>query len=166
MDEAIGDPQRVRDFVTTALANLFGVQVTKEHAGYGIVSGNLPPQLLDLLPASALIKISFESPTPEGYHYLGRNHRFVEQLCQLVMANTLARQGKRAARAAAIRTRHVTTKTTLLLFRCRNVISRGRAAIVSSPRRCSSGEVRYPAAEGIPPTCRGKGAPLACSRDK
>jgi hypothetical protein len=66
--------------------------------------------------------VSFVSPTPEGYHYIGRNNRFVEQLCQLVMANTLARVEKRAARAAVIRTRQVATKTTLLLFRCRNVI--------------------------------------------
>ena len=43
------------------------------------------------------VQVSFESPTPEGYHYLGRNNRFVEQLCQLVMANTLARVDKRAA---------------------------------------------------------------------
>lgn len=126
VDEAIGDPNAVRDFVTATLSNLFGVQVTKEREGFGIVSGNLPPQLVDLLPSGKLIKISFESPTPEGYHYLGRNHRFVEQLCQLVMANTLARQDKRAARAAVIRTHQVNTKTTLLLFRCRNVIEQGR----------------------------------------
>jgi superfamily II DNA or RNA helicase len=126
VDEAIGDPKAVEDFVTIALPNLFGVQVRKERKGYGIVAGNLPPQLVDLLPAGPVIKISFESPTPEGYHYLGRNHRFVEQLCQLVMANTLSRQGRRAARTAAIRTDQVTTKTTLLLFRCRNVIEQGR----------------------------------------
>jgi hypothetical protein len=72
------------------------------------------------------VKVSFHSPTPEGYHYLGRNHRFVEQLCQLVMANTLTRVDKRAARAAVIRTRQVTTKATLLLFRCRNVIEQGK----------------------------------------
>ena len=42
------------------------------------------------------------------------------------MANTLARVDKRAARAAVIRTRQVTTKTTLLLFRCRNVIEQGK----------------------------------------
>src|SRR5207248_7669093 len=104
------------------LSNLFGVQVTNEREGYGIVAGNLPAQLVDLLPAGVVIKVSFESPTPEGYHYLGRNHRFVERLCQLVMANTLARQDKRAARTAVIRTRQVARKTTLLLFRCRNVI--------------------------------------------
>ncbi|MYA66670.1 MAG: DEAD/DEAH box helicase [Gammaproteobacteria bacterium] len=125
VDEAIGDPDAVRDFVIGALENIFGVQVTTEKNGFGIVAGNLPPQLGELLPEGQLIKISFESPTPEGYHYVGRNHRFVEQLCQLVMANTVAREGKRAARASVIRTRQVQTKTTLLLFRCRNVIEQG-----------------------------------------
>jgi hypothetical protein len=102
------------------------VQIAKEREGYGIVQANLRPQLVDLLPDNKIVKVSFESPTPEGYYYLGRNNRFVEQLCHVVMANTLARQDKRAARAAVIRTRQVTTKTTLLLFRCRNVIEQGR----------------------------------------
>jgi len=128
VDEAIGDVKAVEEFVTSALTNLFGVQVTKEREGYGIVMGNLPPQLVDLLPArGAVAKVSFESPTPEGYHYLGRNNRFVEQLCQIVMANTLSRVDKRAARAAVIRTRQVARKTTLLLFRCRNVIEQGKS---------------------------------------
>jgi superfamily II DNA or RNA helicase len=133
VDEAIGDPTAVRDFVTTTLSDLFGVQVTQEKEGYGIVMGNFPPQLRDLLPGERLVKVSFDSPTPEGYQYLGRNHRFVEQLCQLVMGNTLARQDRRAARAAVIRTRQVANKTTLLLFRCRNVIeqSKGTHQIVA-----------------------------------
>jgi superfamily II DNA or RNA helicase len=122
VDEAIGDPRAVEEFVVTALNNLLGVQVTKNAKGYRIVSGNLPSQLRDLLPSGQTIPVSFESPTPEGYHYLGRNNRFVEQLCQLVMAYTLARVDKRAARTAVIRTRQVAIKTTLLLFRCRNVI--------------------------------------------
>ena len=126
VDEAIGDPRAVKDFVTGALESLFGVQVTIEKKGSGVITGNLPPQLGGLLPEGQLVKISFESPTPEGYHYVGRNHRFVEQLCQLVMANTVAREGKRAARAAVIRTKQVQTKTTLLLFRCRNVIEQAR----------------------------------------
>jgi len=126
VDEAIGDPHAVEEFVTGTLASLFGVQVTSEKKGYGIVTGNLPPQIVELLPAGDLVKVSFESPTPEGYHYLGRNHRFVEQLCQIVMANTVSREDKRAARAAVIRTSQVTTKTTLLLFRCRNVIEQSK----------------------------------------
>ncbi len=126
VDEAIGDPRAVENFVSAALTNLFGVQITKAPAGYQIVTGNLPPQLVDLLPVGPLVKVSFESPTPEGYHYLGRNHRFVEQLCQLVMANTINRHDKRAARAAVIRTQQVDRKTTLLLFRCRNVIEQSK----------------------------------------
>jgi superfamily II DNA or RNA helicase len=122
VDEAIGDPKAVEEFVVSTLNNLLGVQVIKNTKGYRVVSGNLPPQLRDLLPAGQTVSISFVSPTAEGYQYIGRNNRFVEQLCQLVMANTLARVDKRAARAAVIRTRQVATKTTLLLFRCRNVI--------------------------------------------
>ncbi len=133
VDEAIGDPDAVKDFVTGALRNLFGVQIAKEEKGFGIVSGNLPHQLVGLLPEDKIIKISFTSPTPEGYHYVGRNHRFVEQLCHLVMSNTMDREGKRAARSAVIRTKQVDVKTSLLLFRCRNVIEkqRGKHQIVA-----------------------------------
>ncbi len=126
VDEAIGDPKAVEEFVSVTLNNVLGVQVTRDRKGYRIVTGNLPPALRDLLPAGDPVKVSFHSPTPEGYHYIGRNHRFVEQLCQLVMANTLARVDKRAARAAIVRTRQVATKTTLLLFRCRNVIEQSK----------------------------------------
>jgi len=126
VDEAIGDPDAVKNFVTGALRNLFGIQIATERNGFGVVSGNLPSQLTGLLPEGKIIKISFESPTPEGYHYIGRNHRFVEQLCHLVMSNTIDRTGKRAARAAVIRTKHVHVKTSIFLFRCRNVIEKQR----------------------------------------
>jgi len=116
----------VEEFVTSALNNLFGVQVIKDAKGYRIVMGNLPDQLRDLLPDGDPVKVSFKSPTAEGYHYVGRNHRFVEQICQLIMANTLARTDKHAARSAVIRTSQVSIKTTLLLFRCRNVIEQSK----------------------------------------
>lgn len=136
VDEAIGDPQAVESFVTAALNNLLGVQTTQDARDphkYRLIAGNLPPQLRELLPPGDPIRISFHSPTPEGHHYLGRNHRFVEQLCQYVMANTLARSDKRAARSAVIRTRQVSTKTTLMLFRCRNVIEqqKGQQQVVA-----------------------------------
>ena len=122
VDEAIGDPTTVKDFVVGALKNLFGVQIIFEQNGFGIVTNNLPHQLSGLLPDGQIVNVSFESPTPCGYHYLGRNHSFVEQLCQCVMSNTVTREGKRAARAAVIRSHQVDIKTTLFLFRCRNVI--------------------------------------------
>jgi superfamily II DNA or RNA helicase len=128
VDEAIGDPHAVERFVVGVLQNLLGVQVTKDKKedGFHIVAANLPPQLQVLLPEGQSVAVSFASPAPKGFLYLGRNNRFVEQLCQIVMANTLARQGAKAARAAVIRTRDVPRKTTLLLFRCRNVIEQAR----------------------------------------
>lgn len=128
VDEAIGDPRAVEEFVTGVLQSLFGVQVIRDRKepGYTIVTGNLPHQVQNLLPHGAQVQVSFVSPPPKGFHYIGRNHRFVEQLCQIIMANTLSRQDRRAARAAVIRTREVSRKTTLLLFRCRNVIEQSR----------------------------------------
>ena len=43
------------------------------------------------------------------------------------MANTLAKVDKKAARAAVIRSGQVKVKTTLMLFRCRNVIEQVKA---------------------------------------
>jgi len=133
VDEAIGDPKAVETFVVETLNNLFGVQVIKDKKGYRVVLGNLPEQLKSLLPSEDPAKISFLSPTPEGYYYIGRNNRLVEQLCQMVMANTLARLDKKAARSAVIRTDQVNVKTTLLLFRCRNVIEeqKGKHQVVA-----------------------------------
>lgn len=127
VDEAIGDPGAVEAFTITTLQNLLGVQVIPKAAHcYHLVAANIPDQLRELLPDKDVVPVSFLSPTPLGYHYLGRNNPFIEQLCQLVMANTVNRVDKRAARAAVIRTDQVETKTTLLLFRCRNVIENAR----------------------------------------
>lgn len=85
----------------TALTDILGVQVITDAKGRGhrFVLGNMPESLRSLLPESAEpFAGSFTSPTPEGYYYIGQNHRFVEQLCQLVMSNTLTREEKRAAR--------------------------------------------------------------------
>ncbi|KKL06138.1 hypothetical protein LCGC14_2599020, partial [marine sediment metagenome] len=90
---------------------------------YTLYTANLPTVMKSVLPAKERIKVSFFSPTPEGYLYLGRNHVFVEQLCQLLMANAVSGNIETGpARSAVIRCRDVKIKTTLLLFRVRNVI--------------------------------------------
>ncbi|AQT48631.1 helicase-related protein [Burkholderia cenocepacia] len=127
VDEAIGDPKAVESFVTGVLTNLMGVQITPVGAGYRVITANLTATLRETLPDRETLLVSFRSPTPEGHLYLGRNHPFVELLCQTVMSNTINRQDKRAARAAVIRTRAVSVKTSLLLFRCRNVIEQSRS---------------------------------------
>lgn len=128
-DEVIGDPRAVETFVTSVLPVLpvlLGVQIARSDQGYRLYTNNLPRLLAELLPQKPELLISFDSPTPEGYSYIGRNHPFVENLCQQVMANTINQTGKRAARAAVIRTDAVAIKTTILLFRVRNVIEERR----------------------------------------
>ena len=127
-DDAIGNPAAVAMFVTQALPALLGTQIqpdrmpSSEAPGYTLFTANLPPVLQATLPPKAEVKVSFESPTPAGYLYLGRNHVFVEQLCQLLLANAVQQRKQAPARAAVLRTAAVTTKTTLVVFRVRNVI--------------------------------------------
>lgn len=124
-DNAIGKPEDVEALVTEALGHHLGVQISKDRdiKGYTLYTANLPPILKNILPDKPELKVSFFSPTPEGYLYLGRNHNFVEQLCLYLMANALNRISEvDLARAAVIKSKTVDTKTTLLLFRVRNVI--------------------------------------------
>jgi superfamily II DNA/RNA helicase len=122
-DEAVGEPEAVEEFVVEALNCLLGVQVTRHKKGYLLFPQNLPVSLKTLLPDSNKIKITFHSPTPKGYLYLGRNHVFVEQLCQFLTAKAMTRDKRFGpARSAVIRTAEVKQKTTILLFRVRSVI--------------------------------------------
>lgn len=128
VDEALGDPMAVEEFVTTTVVSILGAQIEKKKKGYVLYTTNLPDVLKNTLPdhKGGQIKVSFESPTPEGFHYLGRNHLFNEQLCQLILANSLSHANMRATRAAVVKSKQVETKTTVVLFRCRNVIEEKR----------------------------------------
>jgi hypothetical protein len=86
--------------------------------------GNLPGHLKEILLNRDTVQVSFESPTPEGFQYIGRNHRFTEQLCQLLLALAFEQRNgfARLARASVIQTDQVKIHTTLIQFRVRNVI--------------------------------------------
>ena len=121
-DQAIGDPGAVEQFVLGALGSL-GVQMEPQQEGYKLFCSNLPGSLRETLPSESQLAVSFHSPVSPGYHYLGRNHLFVEQLCQQLLAQAFEHEGGRGqGRAAVIRSTAVTTRTTLVLFRVRNVI--------------------------------------------
>ena len=95
----------------------------KKVKGYTLYKTNLPDILSRLLPDKNVLKVSFYSPTPEGYLYLGRNHEFVEQLCQMLLSHSLEREKRFGpARASVVKTTSVSKRTVLLLFRGRNVI--------------------------------------------
>lgn len=122
MDEAIGDVNAVEQFVTDAL-RFMGVQVDVKKDGFKIFTINLPQRLKGLLTDKNEIQISFKSPTPAGYKYIGRNHPFTEHLSQQIMNNALQAATNSAARASVLRTAHVKQKTVLIQLRVRNVIA-------------------------------------------
>ena len=122
-DETIGDPKAVESFVVECVNNVLGAQIIGDKNGYQLFTTNLPAVLKTTLPDREKHPVCFHSPTPDGYLYIGRNHIFVEQLCQFIMAKSLVSDLQNgAARAAVIKTNSVDIKTTVLLFRVRNVI--------------------------------------------
>lgn len=122
IDEALGSVETVEQFVTGAL-RFMGVQVDKRIMGYKIYTINIPQRLRELLTDKTEILVSFKSPTPAGYNYIGRNHPFTEQLSQTIINNALNGIRGSAARAAVIRTSDVKEKIVLIQFRVRNVIA-------------------------------------------
>ncbi|MCF2518525.1 helicase-related protein [Dyadobacter sp. CY351] len=123
VDEAIGDVATLEAFVLAA-AKLLGATFEKTQGGYIFKKLNMDDWMASALGQGDKIHISFQSPTPHGFRYIGRNHRFVEQLCHRIIANSLdkERKGNKAARASVFRTDAVNTQTTLIQFRVRNVI--------------------------------------------
>jgi hypothetical protein len=136
VDEAIGDPKAVEEFVTATLNNLLGVQVIKDSQGLPHRHGqHAASASRDLLPSGDTSQGQLRLPRRRrAITISGRNHRFVEQLCQLVMGNTSRahRQDAPRGRPSSGRARW-NLKTTLLLFRCRNVIEqqKGQHQIVA-----------------------------------
>lgn len=123
VDEAIGDIATLESFVIAA-GQLLGASFETVNGGYIFRKKNMDDWMAFSLGNGDKIHVSFQSPTPQGFRYIGRNHRFVEQLCHRVIANSLDNKlkGQKAARASVFRTDAVETQTSLIQFRVRNVI--------------------------------------------
>ena len=123
VDEAIGDVDTVAGFVQGAVAQLGGV-CKSDGIGYVLQPQNLPPHIRRFFGNDQQVKISFVSPTPKGYKYIGRNHAFVEQLCHFLLAIAFEPHPEygKMARVCEIQTDAVTSRTALIMFRVRNVI--------------------------------------------
>ena len=122
-DEALGTPENVQQFVLDAVLRLSGSYEKKKN-GFLLQLGNTEAALRLALTTKETALVSFESPTPEGHVYLGRNHHFVEQLCQMVMKNAFQLSSKKnMGRVAVIRSLDVREPQTVFLLRIRNVIS-------------------------------------------
>jgi superfamily II DNA or RNA helicase len=123
VDEAIGDVNTLETFVLAG-SKLLGASFDTIQGGYIFKKLNMDDWMASALGQGDKIHISFQSPTPKGFRYIGRNHRFVEQLCHRIIANSLDKERKdnKAARASVFRTDAVNIQTTLIQFRVRNVI--------------------------------------------
>jgi len=141
-DAVLGDPTAVREFFLAAAQRIglavaldrrqgvFRVTVTPE------ATATLPEPIRLALPNRSLLAarrssfwlISFDSPTPEGAEYIGRNHRFVATLARFLFEEALNRPGNATvSRCGAVRTRAVNELTTILLLRVRYLVEQPQA---------------------------------------
>jgi len=124
VDEAIGDIDTVEHFVCSAVQQLGGSCQKDGKAGYILRPQNLPQHISRCFNNAAVVKISFDSPTPKSYTYIGRNHKFTELLCQFLISLSFEPRSEygKIARVCEVQTDTVSTKTVLVVFRVRNVI--------------------------------------------
>lgn len=149
----IGSVADTKDFVIGVLTEVLNLEVKEDSplcysfnasALANLSSTELQSYLkalvvLDAKKKSSAIRISFASPTPRGYAYIGRNHPLVEFLSRKVINDTInvkkvtSADGTvhlstkdrdfMACRALVVRSNLVATRTTVLMLRVRNVIS-------------------------------------------
>ncbi len=124
VDEAVGNPVAVKQFVIDAVTNLGG-QIIPYKSGYRLYTTNLNSIFKSIFNYKDEILITFESPAPEEFLYIGRNSLFVEQLSHYILNKSLVSNGHKpiAARAAVIPSKSIKTKTTIIQIRIRNIIS-------------------------------------------
>ena len=123
--KVIGGVEDTRDFVIQELlhANVNVHTDTDDDLCYSFIKTELPVGLRHYFIGSGdRVKISFASPTPRGYTYIGRNHVFVEDLSRGVVNDTINGGDLAACRALVIETDDVNIRTSILLMRVRSVI--------------------------------------------
>ena len=122
----IGGVDDTRDFVIQELLNANVNVKTDAPLCYSFNLLELPSQLRHYFKDNAnkadVVRISFASPTPKHYMYIGRNHVFVEDLSRAVVNESVNGGELAACRTMVMETWEVTTNTTVLLMRVRSVI--------------------------------------------
>ena len=123
----IGGVEDTRDFVVEQLMHV-GVSVHTDDTPlcYSFQLLELPANLRHYFQNKAtskgVVRISFASPTPKHYMYIGRNHTFVEDLSRAVVNDSVNGGELGACRALVMATAEVPKRTTILLMRVRSVI--------------------------------------------
>ncbi len=137
VDAVLGDPEAVRHFVLNA-AQRINLPIRPDNRRGGVyrvsldsaVREGLPLAIEAALPRRRGVQewlIAFEAPTPEGAEYIGRNHPFVATLARYLFEQALVNPNSDlVTRVGALRTRQVSTLTTLLLLRVRYLLIQKR----------------------------------------
>ena len=123
----IGGVEDTCDFVVDLLLHIgVSVHTDDQPLCYSFNLLELPPHLRHYFKnkatAKGAVRISFASPTPKHYMYIGRNHTFVEDLSRAVVNDSVNGGELGACRALVIETPEVAKRTTILLMRVRSVI--------------------------------------------
>ena len=124
--EVIGGVEDTRDFVVQELLHA-NVNIKEDKPlCYSFNLLELPVSLQHYFKSATgkngVVRISFTSPTPKHYMYIGRNHVFVEDLSRGVVNDTINGGDLAACRAMVMATAEVNKQTTILLMRVRSVI--------------------------------------------
>ena len=130
-DEAAGSPEDVERFTVDAVRSLYGGVAGKIGKGWRLDPSNLPEVLRNALGADlerdGSLPMTFRSPVPEGFRYIGRIHHFVSTMCEDLLSRSLDPTTKaRISRAAVVETKSVDKRTVVLLVRARNLIRERR----------------------------------------
>lgn len=126
--KVIGDIYDTRDFIVSELKNAsINIKTDESPLCYSFqmaeLSESLKVYFRRAVDKKGTIRISFASPTPKGYMYIGRNHIFVEDLSRGVVNDTINGGPLAACRAMVMTTEQVDKLTTVILVRVRSVIS-------------------------------------------
>lgn len=133
VDKVLGDPEAVKEFMMEALDRL-GLTLKRDEKRPKVYRLFLSESILKTLPEAVSTKLfpikrekelafSFDSPTPAGASYIGRNHPLVTALARYLFENALsAGENALVPRCGVIRTRAVSTLTALLLLRVRYLL--------------------------------------------
>lgn len=122
----IGGVEDTRDFIIQQLQHMRVTVQEDSPLCYSFALLDLPSRLRHYFAGRettrGVVRISFASPTPKGYVYIGRNHLFTEDLSRAVINDSINGGELGACRAMVLETNLVTTRTTILLMRVRSVI--------------------------------------------
>jgi hypothetical protein len=122
-DRILGSQDDVKEFVLDACGRLNCPLVKQKH-GWLLTT---IPQKLEFIFGKESRLIIFDSPAPEGFEYVGRNHPIVEGLSRYLLEQALTNtESPIASRCGFIVTDAVQKTTTVLLLRLRHLLSSPR----------------------------------------